>query len=108
MNSTKLVHIGGHVKICPSKIIMLKADINYTIIYLADGKQILSSTNLGSFEKRLKEFLFFRPNRSFVINLKFISNFDDATGSSLKIRMKNDENISISRRRTAEFLRIIQ
>ncbi len=107
MNSNKLVCIGGYERISPMAIIMLKADSNYTIIYLENGKQILSSTNIGILEKRLKDFLFFRPNRSFVINLKFMSGFDD-NHKSTRILMQNDTNIPISRRRTAEFLKIVQ
>lgn len=30
---------------------MLKSDINYTLIYLDDGNQILSSTTIGILEK---------------------------------------------------------
>lgn len=107
MKTNKLVNIGGYEKISPTKIVMLKADINYTIIYLEDGKKILSSTTIGILEKRLKDFLFFRPNRSFVVNLQFMSGFDDKDKTT-RIRMRNDTDISISRRRTAEFLKIVQ
>lgn len=107
MNTLKLIDIGGYEKISPTSIMMLKADANYTIIYLEDGRKILSSTTIGILEKRLKDYLFFRPNRSFIINLQFMSGFDDYDKTK-KIRMKNDTNISISRRRTAEFLKIVQ
>lgn len=107
MKTNKLIHIGGYEKISPTSIMMLKADANYTIIYLEDGKQILSSTNIGILEKRLKDFLFFRPNRSFIVNLQYMSGFEDINKIK-KIRMKNDTDISISRRRTAEFLKIVQ
>lgn len=107
MKTNKLIHIGGYEKISPTSIMMLKADANYTIIYLEDGRKILSSTNIGLLEKRLKDYLFFRPNRSVVVNLQFMSGFDD-NDKTTKIRMKNDTDISISRRRTAEFLKIVQ
>jgi DNA-binding LytR/AlgR family response regulator len=55
---------------------MLKSDINYTVIYLDDGSQILSSTTIGILEKRLKEFNFFRQSRSFIINLQFVADFE--------------------------------
>lgn len=107
MNTNKLICIGGYERISPANIMMLKADSNYTIIYLKDGKQILSSTNIGILEKRLKDFLFFRPNRSFVVNLQFMSGFEDINKTT-RIRMENNTDISISRRRTAEFLKIVQ
>lgn len=110
MKNKDLINIGGYERISPSTIMMLKADSNYTIIYLINGKKILSSTNIGIFEKRLKDFLFFRPNRSVIINLEFMSTFvnKEKTGDCMKIRMKNETDISISRRRAAKFLKIVQ
>ncbi|GAB3523334.1 LytR/AlgR family response regulator transcription factor [Emticicia fontis] len=101
MKNKDLIKIGGYEKISPTNIMMLKADSNYTIIYLVDGKQILSSTNIGILEKRLKDFLFFRPNRSFVVNQSFISKFVDKTqtGSFAVIELKNKEQIRVSRRK---------
>jgi two-component system LytT family response regulator len=110
MKNNDLINIGGYEKISPTNIMMLKADSNYTVIHLVDGKQILSSTNIGILEKRLKDFLFFRPNRSVIINLEFMSAFvnKEKTGDCMRIRMKNDTDISISGRRAAEFLKIVQ
>jgi DNA-binding LytR/AlgR family response regulator len=109
MNSNELIHLGSRKKISPSSILMLKADINYTIIYLDDGNQILSSTNLGILEKRLKEYNFFRPNKSFVINLAFMSDYENKVSSSdyVKILLKNNLKISLSRRKTAQFMKIV-
>lgn len=89
---------------------MLKSDVNYTTIYLEDGSQILSSTTIGILEKRLKDFIFFRPNRSFVINLQFISKVEkkEQSGNFLRIFLKNKEEVSLSRRKTSAFLKIIQ
>ncbi len=105
-----LVQIGGHKKIAPESILMLKADCNYTHIFLDDGKHILSSTTIGILEKRLKDFHFFRPNRSVVINLKYISDFENKaqTGDFPKILLKNNQTVSLSRRKTLQFLKIIQ
>lgn len=88
---------------------MLKADVNYTNIYLDDGSQILSSTTIGILEKRLLAFNFFRPNRSVVINLKYISDFENKaqTGDFSKILLKNNQKIPLSRRKTLQFLKIV-
>lgn len=109
MNPNELIHLGSRKKVSPSNILMLKADINYTLIYLDDGNQILSSTTIGILEKRLKAYNFFRPNKSVVINLEFISDYENKVTSSdfIKILLKNNLKISLSRRRTAQFLKIV-
>ena len=86
--------------ICPTTILMLKADSNYTQVFLQDGTTYLSSTTLGIFEKRLTGFNFFRLNRSVLINLRYLENFrlnDDNIGV---VRLKeNTQEILVSRRR---------
>ncbi len=103
MNTKNLVHVGGRMKFCPSKIILLEGDINYTRLYFSDGTMILTSTNIGKLEARFSAFNFFRTNRSYIINLDFITNFEIETGS---IKMENNETIQLSRRRTKQFIDI--
>ena len=109
MNPNELVHLGSRKRISASSILMLKADINYTLIYLDDGNEILSSTTIGILEKRLKGYNFFRPNKSFVINLEFMSDYEnkDTSCDYVKILLKNDLKIALSRRKSIKFLEII-
>lgn len=66
MKTNKLIHLGSRTRIMPSDILMLKADINYTIVILNDGSKIVSSTTMGIIEKRLENYHFFdRTVRSF-------------------------------------------
>lgn len=110
MKTNKLIHLGSRKNISPANIMMLKADINYTLIYLENGSKIMSSTTLGKIEKRLKDFQFFRPNRSIIFNLDFMADFENKTqsGSYGKILLKNNEKIALSRRKSEAFLKIIQ
>lgn len=110
MKKTELIHLGSRKNIAPESILMLKSDVNYTIIYLEDGSQILSSTTMGIIEKRLAEFHFFRTNRSTIINLDFISNYERnaRTGDYLKVVMKNRVEVPLSRRRIDSFMAIMQ
>jgi two-component system LytT family response regulator len=89
---------------------MLKSDINYTIIYLNDGSKFMSSTTLGKIEKRLKDFQFFRPNRSIIFNLEFMADYESKaqSGSYGEILLKNNEKIALSRRKSEAFMKIIQ
>lgn len=102
MNNSLLIHFGRH-KIDPRTILLMKADTNYTQIYLEDGSSFLSSITLGTLARRLPEFSFFRPNRSVLINLDYI---EDAENDKALIRMKNNEVFKVSRRRTKHFYKI--
>jgi two-component system LytT family response regulator len=102
MNNELLITIDKGMTIGSSKILMLKADINYTHILLEDGRTLLSSRTLGIFERRLFNYSFFRPNRSVIINLNYMASFQK---ESFTISMENDELINISRRRTKQFLK---
>jgi DNA-binding LytR/AlgR family response regulator len=104
MNPNTLIHLGAYEKVPPSTILMLKADSNYTTIYLQDGKQIMSSTCIGTLEKRLSAYQFFRLNRSTLVSLSYISKFGDKNkvGDSSVIVLKNDEEIKISRRKVKD------
>jgi DNA-binding LytR/AlgR family response regulator len=110
MKTNILIHLGSRKKISPANILMLKSDINYTLIYLDDGSRILSSTTMGKIEKRLKDFQFFRPNRSIIFNLEFMANYENKaqSGSYGKILLKNNEKIALSRRKSEAFFKIIQ
>jgi DNA-binding LytR/AlgR family response regulator len=103
MNNELLIPFGGRMKIDPKTILLLKADINYTQVYLEDGSTVLSSITLGTLAKRLHEFSFFRPNRSVLINLDYMVAFEAA---SAQIKMENNEVFKISRRRAKHFYTI--
>lgn len=110
METNELIHLGSRKNIAPDSILMMKSDVNYTTIYLVDGYRILSSTTMGILEKRLKEFKFFRPNRSFIINLQFVADFENKvrTGAFSRILLKNNESVPLSRRRITAFLKIME
>ena len=101
MNTQSLVHVGGRKKFCPSEIILLESDINYTRLHFTDGSMLLTATNLGTLESRFAPFNFFRPNRSCIVNLDFMTNYEEETGS---IKMENNDTIQISRRRVKPFI----
>jgi DNA-binding LytR/AlgR family response regulator len=100
MESEILIPFGGRIKINPKTILLLKAEVNYTQVYLEDGSSILSSITLGTLAKRLDKHPFFRPNRSVLINLEYMASFEK---ESAQIKMENNEVFKISRRRTKIF-----
>ncbi|AWV98288.1 LytR/AlgR family response regulator transcription factor [Arcticibacterium luteifluviistationis] len=107
LNSSKIhvpVKIGSRMKVFPNQILMLKADQNYTYVFLKNGSKILSSTTLGTIEKRLVGNTFYRVNRSTVVNTRHIIN----TGrKNLEIQTTETSKpllVKISRRRAKLFL----
>lgn len=99
-----LIRLGWHTKIDPGTILFMKADSNYTEVHLNDGNIILSATSLGRLAKRLPPCQFIRPNRSVLVNLDFMTEYQ-TRGKS--IRMNNNEVIKVSRRRTKQVTRSI-
>jgi DNA-binding LytR/AlgR family response regulator len=79
---------------------MLKADVNYSSVYLEDGSTFITATTIGILEDRLKIFCFFRPNRSVILNLGYMLEFEKVT---VQIKMENNETFKISRRKTKHF-----
>lgn len=65
--------LGGFILINPQEILYLKAEANYTDIYLTNRQKHTISLNIGTVEKNLDKSRFFRISRSVIINLKFIS-----------------------------------
>jgi DNA-binding LytR/AlgR family response regulator len=69
------IHIGGKLRVIPHEIMMLQAEINYTILYFIDGKKSIVATTLKKLESRFEPFNFFRPHKSFMVNLNCVKYF---------------------------------
>ena len=99
-NPFELINVGGRKKVELKQIIMLRADLNYTYIHLLDGSTILVSYTLKKVAERLVAFDYFiRPNKSILLNMQYVTNFD---GTLLQISFPSGEvlkNTVISRRK---------
>ncbi|WP_425389927.1 LytR/AlgR family response regulator transcription factor [Ekhidna sp.] len=88
-------------------IVLLKADRMYTEVHLTDKDPILVSKPMKFFEDMLMDAKeFYRPHRSFIINLRFIKQYVTQDGGY--IIMDNDENVSISRDKKDELFKVMQ
>jgi DNA-binding LytR/AlgR family response regulator len=95
----ELIHVGLRTHLEASNIVMLEGNINYTFLYLADGRKIIVANHLKKLAKRLEMHKsFVRPNKSAIVNLQFLTEYND---NSLTI---NQEIIRISRRRKEEII----
>ncbi|WP_430409870.1 LytR/AlgR family response regulator transcription factor [Kordia sp.] len=90
-----------------NEIILLEADGMYTKITTVNESGILVSKPLKHFVSLLiKVKTFYRPHRSYLINLKYIKEYIKKDGGY--IIMDNNETVSISKDKKEEFLAIVQ
>lgn len=90
-----------------NEIILLEADGMYTKITTINESEILVSKPLKHFVSLLEKVkTFYRPHRSYFINLKYIKEYIKKDGGY--IVMDNNETVSISKDKKEEFLAIVQ
>ncbi len=88
-------------------IVMMEANGMYTRIATTKEPEILISKPLKYFINALLDVpYFYRPHRSFLINLKFISQYVKSDGGYLV--MDNNKMVSISKDKRDEFLEIVK
>jgi two-component system LytT family response regulator len=67
-------------------ILFFKADGSYTEVFLKDGKTIVTSKSLKHFENVLSDNQqFYRCHKSYIVHLKYISEYIKSDGGSLKV-----------------------
>ena len=76
---------------------------NYTRIYLKDGRNIISSSNIGVFKTVLMNREFFSTHKSHLININHIIRYY----KSGRVEMVDKSFVPIARRRKEEFQNII-
>lgn len=85
----------------------LEADGSYTNLFLEDGSKLLISKKMGEFEHLLTlENRFFRPHRSFIINLNHIKQYIKHDGGH--ILMNCGGIINLSRDKKDEFQSLVE
>jgi len=84
-------------------IIYCKANVNYTEIFISDGKKVIVTKTLGKVEEILDYTFFFRCHKSYLVNLNKIDSYSRIDGY---IRMKNGEIIYLANRRIEDFINL--
>lgn len=95
-------HSGGILFLESEDIFYLEGDGNYTVVHQQSGKKILATRTLSDFEKSLSPHLFFRIHKSFIVNVKQVSEYVRVDGFFLVL--KNGQQLPISRRRVQAVL----
>ncbi len=81
---------------------MLESEGNYTRVHFGKEKPLIYRS-LNSLVERLPAALFFRANRSQIINLTFIDTVENWFSGNLKARLRGGGEVEISRRQSVEF-----
>jgi two-component system, LytTR family, response regulator len=98
VNEIEYVHLND--------IIRCQAEGKYTACYLdCEPKKILSSKNLGEFERTFESKGFFRTHHSHIINTKFLKRFSKKDNV---ITLTNGDSIPLSQRKKDLFLSFLE
>lgn len=84
------------------EIIRFEADGNYSIVFLSNGKKCLATKKIKYYENLLSENYFFRTHQSHLVNVEYITQYFNNNNSF--VQLSNNDEISVSVRRRAEFL----
>lgn len=102
MDTLALSTIEGLLFIKMKDIMYLEATSSYTNIFMNNGTKYLASKTLATFEDVIDETSFFRPHKSYIINLKNVKQYIRGEGG--EIIMENGTSISLSRNKKQQFL----
>jgi two-component system LytT family response regulator len=98
--------MGDEVKFASlNQISFLQAEGAYVYVYFSNGEKALVSKKLGEFDFLLESTQFFKPHRSYIINMKEVEKYVKSEGGY--IVMQNDEQIPLSRSRKNDFTELI-
>lgn len=86
-------------------IIYLEANINYTHIFLKDGRKHTVSRTLKDFEEMLSTDTFLRIHHSHIINKNFAEKYIRGEGG--QVVLSNGTVLDIAKRKKSEFLKAI-
>jgi two-component system LytT family response regulator len=81
---------------------MFESEGNYVRIYFETFKPLVLKS-LNGLEERLDQKLFFRANRKYIINLKWVSHIENWFNGGLQVVLKDGEKVEISRRQAVKF-----
>lgn len=98
-------HSEGYSFLSVPDILFVKASGAYSEFILANGKKLLVGKNLKDFEDMLESRGFFRPHRSYLINLHHVKEFVRKEGGY--VVMTNGEELVVSNNRREDLLNAI-
>jgi two-component system LytT family response regulator len=95
--------LDGFVYVAIGDIIRCEAEGNYTRFVLSNGKKLLVSKTLGTYESRLKSSGFVRVHHHHLINIAHIEKYQRGRGGI--VVMSDKSEVTVSQRRKDELLK---
>jgi len=92
----------GYKTIDVKQLLYLKAEVNYTTLFIEGLGPLLITKTLKSFEELLDNEQFIRIHKSYIINLAYVKEVKKSEKHF--IFMKNEEELPIARRRLSYVL----
>ncbi len=86
------------------EVLHIEGAEGYTKFHLTDGSELLSSYNIGKFEKKLDQRIFFKCHKSHIINIRKVRSFENEG----YIVLEGDYRVPISRANRKFFLDLFQ
>jgi two-component system, LytTR family, response regulator len=81
---------------------LLESEGNYTRIHFK-GERALVARSLNALELRLDPKVFFRANRSQIVNLHWVQSIQPWFSRGLQIKLRSGPEVEVSRRRSQQF-----
>jgi two-component system LytT family response regulator len=75
---------------------------NYVRVYFNDSKPFILRS-LNALEERLDDKTFFRVNRKYIVNMRWIEDIENWFNGGLRVTLRDGEQIEVSRRQAAKF-----
>lgn len=91
--------------VSPEEILRIKADGNYSYVYLTNGQKVLTAKTLKEYQVILEDYHFFRIHHKHLINLRCVKEFiRDNFGV---VVLDDQTEIPLSRRKRVGFLDVM-
>ncbi len=97
------INLNVKTSILPNEIMYFEADVNYTVVYYRNRKEMVCMP-LKKIEEKLRSFPFCRIHKSYLVNINFIAD----RKNRLEIEMKDKAVLAISRRKSSAFNRFMK
>ena len=107
-NNKELISIASLDKIDLVKvanIVYCQADGKYTEFILKDGTRMVSSKNIGEYQDKLENSIFFRIHHSYIINIHYVEKITKKDG--YYCQFTNGDKLPIAKRRQDGFTKFI-
>lgn len=81
---------------------MFESEGNYVRVYFNTFKPLILKS-LNNLEERLDPKVFFRTNRKFIVNLRWVDHIENWFNGGLQVTLRDGTKVEVSRRQAAKF-----